>query len=1064
MAKFKLLQILQTGLALFIISCGGTSKYEGIKWEDAATPEWENPEINQVNKETPRASFYPYLATDSTVHLNITSSSQVKCLNGQWKFHLSHNPEERPYYFFKNNYDDSDWDNIRVPSTWETEGYDVPIYTNAQYPHKKTPPKIQEEYNPVGSYRREFSIDESWDGKEIYLHFGAVSSAMYVWLNGNKVGYSEDSKTPAEFNITKYLKSGTNRLAVEVYRWSDGSYLEDQDFWRLSGISRSVYLIARNKIMIRDFEAKADLVNNYTQGRLSINIDILKTLKGRKDLSLFARLYEYNTENSFLSFISEDKEEFSISDPSMSVKINRVVDKVKKWTAETPNLYRLALELRDNTNEVSEFVACNIGFRKIEIAKGQLKVNGEAIYLKGVNLHEHHDIYGHFVDEETMLKDIKTMKEFNINAVRTSHYPQPERWYELCDRYGLYVVDEANIESHGMGYGKESLAKNPIWSKAHMERTKNMVERDKNHPSIIIWSLGNEAGNGINFKDTYQWVKARDNSRPVQYERAELDTNTDIVCPMYASIDQMRKYAKEHTNRPYIQCEYAHAMGNSVGNLQDYWDLIESEPVLQGGFIWDWVDQGLLIKSDSGSYWAYGGDFGADDVPSDGNFCINGLVDPDRTPHPSLYEVKKVYQNIAFTNFDAKSDKLTINNKFIFTSLEKFDFKWNVISNGNIIDEGTFTTNTAPQKSSKVRLHLKRLPDDNTECILSIFAIVRNSEMLLNKGHEIAKEQFILRQGDNFEISRNSTANISLDKNNTQDLIYGDNNFNITIDRSTGFITSIKYEKSEVLHNKSGFKFNFWRAPIDNDLGNNYVEKYAIWRSASENIRLSDFTSRKIGGNYTATAGYKILNKDKRLIANAKLIYTIYGDGTIKISPSIRVLSSSTSDMPRFGMSTQINEQYDDVRWYGRGEHENYWDRKSGALVGKYTLPVKDLMWHYIRPQENGNRCDTRWLELYNDKGEGVKVIGYPLFDFSAHYQEQKDFESLHRPGTRLTDGSRAKQMHTVDVPTRDYITLNVDYRQMGVGGDNSWGAETHKEYRLTKNSYSYSFYIQPIK
>lgn len=1063
MIKFILGVFLSVSITLSIISCDNKSKYSKLEWADMEIPEWENPEINQINKEMPRSSFYPYCNDSCIVDLDISTSKVIKSLDGQWKFYLSRRPSERPYYFFKNNYDDSDWDYINVPSAWETSGHDVPIYTNVKYPHAKTPPEIQSDYNPVGSYRYDFTIDDAWKEKEIYIHFGAVSSAMYLWINGVKVGYSEDSKTPAEFNITKYLKSGVNKIAVEVYRWSDGSYLEDQDFWRLSGITRSVYLIARNKVMVRDFFVNADVIENTTTGRLSIDAEILKTKKGQINMTLIARLYEYDCVNSSFLFVGEDQNQFSMADPSKSISLNNEVNDVKLWTAESPNLYRLVLELRDNDTDLTEFVACNIGFRNVSIQKGQLLVNGKPVYLKGVNLHEHHDVYGHSVDEATMLKDIKTMKEFNINAVRTSHYPQPEKWYDLCNKYGIYLIDEANIESHGMGFGEESLAKNPSWGKAHLERTVNMLERDKNHPSVIIWSLGNESGNGVNFENTYKWVKDRDGSRPVQYEGAGVDKNTDIFCPMYASIADLHKYTKEYSDRPCIQCEYAHAMGNSVGNLQEYWDLIEKERVLQGGFIWDWVDQGLLIKSDSGSYWAYGGDFGGEDVPSDGNFCINGLVDPDRTPHPALYEVKKVYQNIGFTDFDINTNMLRLKNKFSFTSLEDFDFEWTLMANGDIVDNGSFSTNLAPMSLGGVRLHLKRLPKSDSEYILTVCAKTRRSTPLLRVGHEIAKEQFVLREGDKLKIDENMSQ-LEYAKKDELDFISSYNDFRVVINRKTGYLISLKYGNNEIINYENGFKFNFWRAPIDNDLGNGFVNKYSVWRSASHNVVLKDFVSSVRKNKYTATATYGIVDNNNKLFATAKISYAVSGDGTLKISPSLNIIEPGMNDIPRFGMYAQINSMYENAHWYGRGEHENYWDRKSGAFIGKYDLPVKDLMWHYIRPQENGNRCDTRWLELYESRINGVRITGAPTFDFSAHYQDLEDFESLYRPGMLLESGAKVVQRHTVDVPTREYITVNIDYKQMGVGGDNSWGAETHDKYRLKENKYSYSFYVQSIR
>ena len=636
-------------LVFFVFALACTSKYENVAFEEPNPKPWEDPEIVQVNKEQPRAHFIPYATVEQAVNDEIWDSPNILSLNGIWKFNLSENPSQRPFYFFKDDYDTGDWTEIPVPSNWEVEGFDYAIYTNVKYPHAKTPPLIQEHYNPVGSYKRTFKVPAEWNGDEVILHFGAASSMLNVWVNEQFVGYSEDSKTPAEFNITKYLKNGKNTLAVEIFRWCDASYMEDQDFWRLSGMTRDVFLMARNKQSIRDFKVTSDLDENYQNGVFALDVEVVNFSTEEKNVSVDAVLLDGEKAIKDFSLSA------STSDGKSPFSFKTTLPDVKKWTAESPNLYLLLITLKDEAGEVIEVLRQDVGFRNVEIKNGQLMVNGNPIYMKGVNLHEHHDVKGHVVDKETMLKDIEVMKSHNINTVRTSHYPQPELWYKLCNKYGLYVIDEANVESHGMGYGKESLAKHPVWGKSHMQRTENMYHRDKNQPSIVIWSLGNEAGNGVNFEQTYNYLKDIDGTRPVQYERAGLEYNTDIYCPMYMGMEGMERYARTNPERPLIQCEYAHAMGNSVGNLQDYWDLIESYDVLQGGCIWDWVDQGLLTTNEAGEeFWAYGGDFGPDTVPSDGNFCNNGLVDPDRGVKPHLLEVKKVYQNIGFKPVNLK--------------------------------------------------------------------------------------------------------------------------------------------------------------------------------------------------------------------------------------------------------------------------------------------------------------------------------------------------------------------------------------------------------------------------
>ncbi|GAO28052.1 beta-galactosidase [Geofilum rubicundum JCM 15548] len=660
-------------------SCTSYTDYSEVPFEEKVPADWENTAVNEINRETPRAWYVPFASPNEVDADDKWASSLLQSLNGEWLFNYSDNPSSRPFYFFKDDFDTRNWSTIKVPSNFEIEGFTYPIYTNVQYPHEVTPPTIQDHYNPVGSYKRTFTLPADWDGKEVFVHFGAVSSAMYIWVNEQMVGYSQDSKTPAEFNITQYLKPGENSLAVEVYKWSDGSYLEDQDFWRLGGITRDVFLMARNPTHIRDFRVNGNLADDYTTGLLSLQVELSANFDA--SYSIAAALKEGDT----------ILEEFSEVATNGQVHFESSYPDVKKWTAETPHLYELEITLRNAENAVVEVLRQDVGFRRVEIIDNTLRVNGEYIYLKGANLHEHHEVTGHVMDEATMLKDIEIMKSHNLNAVRTSHYPQPERFYELCNRYGLYVVDEANIESHGMGYGDQSLAKDPAWMESHLFRTRNMFERDKNQPSIIIWSLGNEAGDGVNFDATYDYLKSVDSTRPTQYEQAHGGRNTDIFAPMYASIERMIRYAEEDGSKPLIQCEYAHAMGNSVGNLQDYWDVIEAYEVMQGGFIWDWVDAGLLTKDEDGTeFWAYGGDFGPDTVPSDGNFCINGLVDPDRGIKPALLEVKKVYQYIKFHPEDLAKGSIAIENKYDFINTNRFDFTWVIEGDGEKVQSGTF--------------------------------------------------------------------------------------------------------------------------------------------------------------------------------------------------------------------------------------------------------------------------------------------------------------------------------------------------------------------------------------
>ena len=679
--------------AILILSgCKRYSKYEGVPYKEKEPSDWENPQLTGLNVEKPHATMISFQDEKSALSAIKENSANYLSLDGIWKFHFSPTPGQRPFWFFKDDFDIRDWDNSDVPSNWQLKGYDPPIYSNIQYPFKSDPPRIPHDSNPVGSYKRTFKIPKDWAGREIFLHCGAVSSFFYVWVNGEFAGFSKDSKAPAEFDITRYLKRGKNTLSVEVYRWSDGSYLEDQDFWRMSGIQRTVFLHARPVTYIDDFFAKTGLENNYKDGFLDLQVLLSSKTQNNKEDLVEVSLYDNDRK------IYNEQVKSRLEDNKSLVSFRKKFPGIKKWSAETPDLYSLVITLKDINGNVKESVSAKIGFRKVQIVNSQLLVNGVAIRIKGTNMHEHNDVTGHVIDKGTILKDIRVMKSFNINAVRTSHYPQQELWYDMCDKYGLYLVDEADIESHGIGYDKdETLADKPEWHAAHLDRMARMVERDKNHPSVIIWSMGNEAGDGRNFLDGYKWIKARDITRPVQYERAEKSTNTperhtDIWCPMYARIEEIEAYAKNKNNdRPLIMCEYAHSMGNSTGNLQDYWDVIEKNTKLQGGFIWDWVDQGLLKTSETGEkYWAYGGDYGEEGIRSDGNFCINGLVWPDRTPHPELYEVKKVYQYIDFELADISKGLIKIINKYNFTNLSHFNFAWEIVSDGAVIQSGKF--------------------------------------------------------------------------------------------------------------------------------------------------------------------------------------------------------------------------------------------------------------------------------------------------------------------------------------------------------------------------------------
>lgn len=1052
----KLLFLLALVPGLIGTGYSQSHKYINEKWSDGLKPAWQDQHVWQINKEDPHAFFIPF-ETKKGINDNIFASPFIKSLNGKWSFNLAHNPAERPYYFFKDNYDIRDWNEIKVPSNWEVQGFDIPIYTNVQYPHKRTPPIIQSDYNPVGSYKRNFAIPSAWAGKEIILHFGGVSSAMNVWVNEQKVGYSEDSKTPAEFNITKYLREGENSLSVEIFRWSDASYLEDQDFWRLSGMTRDVYLLARNKQHIRDFHVTSELVNNYRDGALALTVDVLNATEVAKWIAVDAELLENG------KVIDKFNKKIQVEAGTSNIDFSSTIKNAKPWSAETPNLYELIIQLKDEKAETIEVLRQDVGFRTVEIKDGQLHVNGKSIYLKGVNLHEHHDVTGHVLDEKTMIKDIKVMKAHNINAVRTSHYPQPERWYELCNKYGLYLVDEANIESHGMGYGKESLAKDASWKGAHMYRTKNMFERDKNQPSIIIWSLGNEAGNGPNFHATYDYLKANDKTRPVQYEGSGEDYNTDIFCPMYMRIGAMENYAKTNPKRSLIQCEYAHAMGNSVGNFQDYWDVIEKYDVLQGGFIWDWVDQGLLTKNDEGeSFWAYGGDFGPSDVPSDGNFCNNGLVNPDRVAKPHLMEVKKVYQYVGFDAVDLEKGIVSIRNKYHFISLADFQISWEVQEDGKTIKTGVLKDlDIKPGENQNVDLAFGFEKKANAEYFLNLYIKTKREAYLVPRAHIVAFEQFELK--NSIAIASDAKGNkstLKVVKNDNGATVTGAN-FSAVFSAKTGNLSQYTVGGQNML--LQGTIPDFWRAPIDNDFGNDLHKRSGIWRKAGERLSNVKMKVSKKKTHVAIVFNMTIVDQKGNEIAIYSSTYSVHDNGDIVVKNSFAKSDSKLPEIVRMGMNLQMPKSYDQIAWFGRGPHESYWDRKTSALVGAYSGTVADQYWAYLRPQENGNKTDVRWMSITNKDGQGLLFSGYNPINVTAQHLIMEDFESPERTDGRHREGVKPLNRHTDDVKFRDLTSVNIDYKQMGVGGDDSWGAKTHPEYRLTKDSYTYSFIISPI-
>lgn len=1090
-------------IAMSFSACKKYSKYEGVAFTEKEPRDWENPEVFKIKREDAHASLISFADENSALEAIKANSPNYQSLDGTWKFNWVKTPDERPFWFFKDDYDTRDWKDIAVPSNWQMKGYDVPVYANISYPfwtyedvfnsvsakynevplksqvkdlkapvplktnyvYKKVPPAIPHNWNPVGSYKRSFNVPSDWKNKEVFLHFGAVSSAFYVWVNEQLVGYSEDSKVPAEFNITKYLKGGKNSVAVEVYRWCDGSYLEDQDFWRLSGIQRTVFLHARPKTYIKDFFAVGDLENNYNDGLLKVDVALKSALAPENDFVVDASLFEGSQK------LFTESKDVKLSEGKGVVNFNKKFPGVKKWSAEKPELYSLVLSLKDKSGSILESVSSKVGFRKVEIINSQLLVNGVAILIKGTNMHEHDEITGHVIDEATVLKDIRVMKSNNINAVRTSHYPQQEFWYEMCDKYGLYLVDEANIESHGMGYDKDvTIADKPEWAAAHLDRMQSMVERDKNHPSVIIWSMGNEAGDGHNFLDGYKWIKGRDLTRPVQYERAEKETNaperhTDIWCDMYARIEYLESYAKDIKNdRPMIMCEYAHAMGNSTGNFQDYWDVIEKYPKLQGGFIWDWVDQGILKTNENGEkYWTYGGDYGEEGIPSDGNFCLNGLVWPDRTAHPGLYEVNKVYQYVGFEPVDLANGLVNIKNKYDFTNLSEFNFEWEVVSDGIVLQSGKVPLpDFKPKAELAILIPYNKIdPAPGAEYFLNIRLSRSDVWNSVPEDHIYASAQFKLpAEGKPFFAKRDELAVLQT-KTVGKKLEVTGVDIKIIFDLENGRLESYTYKGKELI--KKGPEPDFWRAPTDNDYGYDMDKKLGVWKKAGERTVVSraNITQPELS-KVVVTFNYDIQGTDGVKIAGYATTYTIFGSADVVIKNQFSKVSDNIPEIPRMGMQMQLPEEFTNLTWLGRGPHENYVDRKTSAYVGLYESTVADQYVPYIRPQENGYKTDTRWLTLTNDNGTGILVSGNPLFCFAVLNNIHDDFES---PGklSQYRKDAKSANTHTVDVKPRDLVNLNIDLGQMGVGGDDSWGAMIHPQYRLLDMKYEYSFRIRPV-
>ena len=1020
--------------------------------QQQSLPDWENPRVFSTGKEPAHATMMVYPTEAAALRGRAESSPWLLSLNGPWKFSWVRTPDERPANFYKPDFDVSGWKEIRVPSNWEMEGYGTPIYSNITYPFKRDAPRVTseppsdwtayKERNPVGSYRRTFTLPAGWDQRKTFLVFDGVNSAFYVWINGHKVGYSEDTRLPSEFDITRHLKSGENVIAVEVYRWCDGSYLEDQDFWRMSGIFRNVRLVSRAPIHIRDFYVQTALDREYRDASLKLKVVLNNSGERAEDMSVEAKLLDSLGRSVFRRTGRVSK---VAGHSEITLPFDERVSNPKKWSAEEPHLYTLLLTLRDTAGRVVESIPWRVGFRSSEIRDGQILFNGKPIMLKGVNRHEFDPDLGQVMTTERMVQDIKLMKQHNINAVRTSHYPNVPEWYDLCDRYGLYVLDEANIESHGYGANEEQrISTGEDFTAAHVDRVSRMIERDKNHASIFMFSLGNEAGVGRNHAASREWAKTHYPEFLIAYEPGR-SRHSDVFSPMYTPpIRMLPDWEKFGQGKPMFLIEYAHAMGNSVGNLQEYWTVIESHRQMQGGFIWDWVDQGLRKKDAKGKpFWIYGGDFG--DKPNDDNFCTNGLVFPDRTPHPSLLEVKKVYQFIKVEAVDLEHGLVRVRNKYLFRDLSFVEGRWELTENGVAVQRGLAPRlNVVAGQSQEVSLGLKPVsPKAGAEYYLKVTFSLAADSAWAPKGHVVAWDQLQMPYASP-PISAPDTSNLpwlkSIETNDSFEVIGA--RFTARFGKKSGALEAYEFDGTKLI--AGALTPNFWRAPTDNDRGNRMPEKLRIWRDAGPNRIVKKFSVEQLGPQLIRITVLGTLPAGDSAYSNT---YTIRGDGRIEIESSLSS-GDNLPELPRFGMQLRVPAELRNVTWFGRGPHENYADRNTGAAVGLYTEAVENLFVPYIEPQENGNRTDIRWVTFTDGRGVGLKAVGMPLISFSAWQFEMEELE---------------RRKHPFEIVQSKDITVNLDFRQMGVGGDDSWGAWPHPEYRLTAKRYEYKFVIEPV-
>ncbi|WP_286813152.1 glycoside hydrolase family 2 TIM barrel-domain containing protein [Bacteroides sp. Phil13] len=1000
----------------------------------AAQPEWQSQYAIGKNKLEPHAYVWSYETADALRSGNYEQSPYYMSLNGTWKFHWVKNPDLRPKDFYKPSFYTGGWADINVPGNWERQGYGTAIYVNETYEFddplfnfRKNPPLVPYEENEVGSYRRTFTLPADWRDRRIVICCEGVISFYYIWVNGHQLGYNQGSKTPAEWDITDYVKEGENTVALEVYRWSAGAYLECQDMWRLSGIERDVYLYSTPRRFISDYKVTSSLdKQTYKEGLFALEATVEGAATGASTL-------EYTLEDPSGKTIL--KKEIPVKSRGLSNFVTfdeQTLPEVKRWSAEHPNLYSLTLALKNDAGQVTHLTGGNVGFRTSEIKDGRFCINGVPVLVKGANRHEHSQL-GRTVSRELMEQDIRLMKQHNLNTVRNSHYPTHPYWYQLCDRYGLYVIDEANIESHGMGYGPASLAKDTTWLPAHMDRTRRMYERSKNHPAIVIWSLGNEAGNGVNFERTYDYMKSIERTRPIQYERAEQNYNTDIYCRMYRSVDELLAYARQtepKVYRPFIMTEYLHAMGNSCGGLREYMEVFETEPIVQGGCIWDWVDQSFReIDADGRWYWTYGGDYGPKNIPSFGNFCCNGLVNAVREPHPHLLEVKKAYQYIKAKLVDSKKLTLSIKNWYDFTNLNAYTLHWQVVGDdGRVIADGTRQVDAAPHATVEVTLGAVRLPADVREAWLNLRWTPVEAAPFIGTDYEVAYDQFPLAGNRNY---RAPEAKLS-------------GKVEMDIDPVTGALSSYIYKGEEML--ASPVMLSLYRPATDND-NREKVGGAKAWKK----VGLDKLTQRALSVKTSARGGrseVELLNVRNERLGTATFIYTLKKDGALDVQTHFVPDTAVVTSLARVGLTFEMPDAYSRVAYLGRGEHETYIDRNESGRIGVYHTDVERMFHYYVRPQATGNRTDVRWMQLADEAGEGLAFRSDVPFQFSV---------------IPFTDECLDTATHINQLRREGVVTVHLDAEQAGVGTA-TCGPGVLPQYRVPVQEYKFRFTIRPLK